>query len=170
MVRRSSDWTTEDVISAVDLGRVYSRELSIGTLYRQDGDAVFGREKLLREDRTEVPCHTRYEYEQRGRSEVSGLLAEFGEDQYSQKQFYRLDDDGTFIVQFEEELSVPDNHVGYVAPKESLVSIGVRMDGTYVGPEETTTGAHLYLEDKMVLLSEDARIAELVVWVPGTEE
>ncbi len=170
MVKRSTNWERDEVISAVDLGRVYSRELSIGTVYRQVGDAVFGNDELLRKGRTEVPARTRYEYKQRGKSDADNLLGEFGKDHHDQEQFYRVDETGTYIVQFAETLSVPDNHVGYVAPKESLVSIGVRMDGTFVGPDESSTGAHLYIEDKAVMLSENAEIAELVVWVPGTEE
>jgi len=166
MVHRSTDWVDERVPGSDDLGRPYSRELTIGRLYRQRGDAVLAGGETMREKRKEVEPRTWYEYRQHGRSEADTLLQRFGEDRSSNRKFYRLDDEDAYIVRFEERTEVPDGRVGYVAPKEALLSVGVQMYGSFVGADEPRTGAMLYLDDKVALLGEDEAIAELVVWDP----
>ncbi|PSQ18578.1 hypothetical protein BRD00_04630 [Halobacteriales archaeon QS_8_69_26] len=166
MVHRSTDWIGEHVPGSDALGRPYSEELTIGRLYRQRGDAVLASGETMREKRSEIDPKTWYEYRQHGRSDADTLLQRFGEDRSSNRRFYRLDDEDAFIVRFEEDTRVPEGHVGYVAPKESLLSIGVHMHGSFVGADEPMTGGMLYLEDKVALVGEDAAIAELVVWEP----
>lgn len=166
MVHRSTDWVEEAVPDSDALGRTYSKELTIGRLYRQRGDAVLASDETMREKRSEIEPKTWYQYRQHGRSDADTLLQRFGEDRSSGRKFYRLDDEDAFIVRFDEETDVPEGQVGYVAPKESLLSIGVQMHGSFVGPGEPMTGAMLFLEDKVAVIAEDAPIGELVVWEP----
>lgn len=166
MVHRSTDWVEEQVPGSDALGRGYSKELTIGRLYRQRGDAVLAAGETMREKRSEIDPKTWYEFRQQGRSDADTLLQRFGEDRSSGRKFYRLDDEDPFIARFEEGTRVPPGHVGYVAPKESLLSIGVHMHGSFVGPDEPMTGAMLYLDDKVAVVGEDAAVAELVVWEP----
>lgn len=166
MVHRSTDWVDEQVPGSAALGRHYSKELTIGRLYRQRGDAVLAGGETMREKRSEVQPRTWYQYRQQGKSDADTLLQRFGEDRSSDRKFYRLDDDHAYIVRFDEPTDVPEGKVGYVAPKEALLSVGVQMHGSFVGPNEPRTGAMLFLEDKVALVGEDESVAEFVVWDP----
>ncbi len=115
MVVRMNDYVEERLPTPAELGRD-SRTLTPGAVYQQDGYAVVGSGGLLRQERVELNTHTRDYYEKRGQADASTLLGEAGVASDSEREFYRLTDDHTYYVEFEEALDVPPDHVGLVLP------------------------------------------------------
>lgn len=165
MVIRSSRFV-EERLDLDEAGRTYSKNLSIDTIYRQRGDAVVGSVGVVRRERSELTTHTRNHYQQRAHEDADDLLREAGVGRDSDEQFYRLNDEDTFYVEFEEEIDVPEGHVGLIFPRENLLRAGVLMHTTYMGPGEASAEALLMLEDRFVLISAGAEIAEMVVIEP----
>lgn len=166
MVIRMNDYVEERLPGPASAGRVHSRELSPGTVYRQDGYAVVGSSGLLRQERVELNTHRRSFYEKRGHSDASTLLGEAGVADDSDREFYRLTDEHTYYVEFEETLSVPEGKVGFVVPQENLLRAGVMSHASPVGAEEETAEALLHVKANNVLIDREAGIGELVVVEP----
>jgi len=162
MVIRSGNFI-EERLRLSDTGRTYSRNLSIDTIYRQRGDAVVGSGGVVRRQRSELSKRTRHHYKQRAREDADALLREAGVDVDDEEEFYRLEDDETYYVEFAEEIDVPPDHVGLTFPRENLLRSGVKLHSSYMGPAEDTGEALLSLEDRFVLISAGAEIAEVVV-------
>lgn len=167
MVIRMNDYVEERMPGPASAGRVRSRELSPGTIYRQDGYAVVGSSGLLRQDRVELNTHRRDFYEKRGHSDASTLLGEAGVADDSDREFYRLTDEHTYYVEFDEDLAVPEGHVGLVLPQENLLRAGVMSHASPIGPEENVAEALLHVKSNNVLVDREAGIAELVVVDPA---
>lgn len=171
MVIRTTDYVEERMPGPAAAGREYSRELSPAAVYRQDGYAVVGSSGLLRQERAELRTHTRAHYEKRGRADANALLGEAGVSTDDDREFYRLTEEHAYYVEFEQELSVPDGHVGLVVSQENLLRAGVMTHADPVGPNETTAEALLHVEASHVLVDHEASIAEMVVVeVESTEE
>lgn len=167
MVIRASDYVEERMLGPAAMGRANSRPLSAGTIYRQDGHAVVGSGGLLRQERAELPTHTRSHYDKLGLADTSTLLSEAGVGDASDREFYRLTDEHTYYVEFDGDLSIPEGHVGLVRPQENLLRAGVLSDAAPVGPEEDTAEALVHVKANDVLVDEAASIAELVVVAVG---
>lgn len=168
MVIRSGKFVEERL--EIDAARrEYSTNLSIDTIYRQRGDAVVGSAGVVRRERSELSRRTRRHYQQRGRDDAEALLREAGVEARSEEEFFRLNDEETYYVEFAEELDVPEGHVGLVFPRENLLRAGVRMHTSYVGPGQDECEALVTLEDRFVLVSAGAEVAELVVVRPIEE-
>lgn len=165
MVIRPSKFV-EERLALDEAGRTYSKNLSIDAIYRQRGDAVVGSAGVVRRERSELSTHTRNHYQQRAHEDADALLSEAGVGRNSEEQFYRLNDEDTFYVEFAEDIDVPEDHVGLIFPRENLLRAGVLMHTTYMGPGEETAEALLMLEDRFVLVSEGAEIAEMIVVEP----
>jgi len=165
MVFRSGSFV-EERLDIEGVGREYSKNLSIDTISRQRGDAVVGSDGVVRRERSELSRRTRHHYKQRAKEDADKLLREAGVDVDADEQFYRLNDDESYYVEFAEEVDVPDGHVGLVFPRENLLGAGVRLHSTYVGPGQDECEALLTIEERFVLVSAGAEIAELVVIEP----
>lgn len=161
-----NDYVEERMPGPAAAGRDHSAELSPGTVYRQDGYAVVGSSGLLRQDRVELNTHRREFYEKRGHSDADTLLAEAGVASDSDREFYRLTEEHTYYVEFEETLEVPEGHVGLLSPQENLLRAGVMSHASPIGAAETTAEALLHVKANNVLIDREATIAELVVLEP----
>jgi len=163
MVIRMNDYVEERMPGPSATGREHSRELSPSVVHRQDGYAVVGSGGLLRQERVPLNTHTRDYYEKRGQADASTLLGEAGVPADSDREFYRLTEEHTYYVEFEDDLDVPAGHVGFVVPQENLLRAGVMSHASPIGPEETGAEALLHVKANNVLVDHEASIAELVV-------
>ncbi len=164
MVIRMNDYVEERLPAPAELGRADSRALTPGAIYRQDGYAVVGSGGLLRQERVELNTHTRDYYEKRGQADASALLGEAGVAENSDREFYRLTEDHTYYVEFEEDLDVPEDHVGLVLPQENLLRAGVMSHASPVGADESDAEALLHVKANNVLIDVEATIGELVTF------
>ena len=160
MVQRSGTFVQDRVPASETL---QSQALSIATVHKQTGNAVVGDEGLLRRERTEVDPYSRREYEQRAQSDAVDVLGRLGMDRSSTQQFYRIGDEDSFFIEFEESVIVPEGYVGIVRPRDTLRRAGVLMESAFVDPGQEDVEAHVFVEDRFVLLAEDATVAEMVV-------
>lgn len=160
MVQRTGNFTQEQV-PAND--RLKSQPLSIEAVYRQGGNAVVGDEGLLRRERSEVQPRSRRELQQRAKEDAVDLLGRVGMDPHSQERFYLVDEDDTYFLEFSETVIVPAEHVGLIQPRGTLMKSGAMLETTFVDPDMETVEAQVYVDDGLVLLAEDATVAELVV-------
>lgn len=160
MVQRSGNWV-QDRVPASDA--LQSQALSIASVYKQSGSAVVGDEGLLRRERTEVDPYSRREFEQRAQSDAVDILGKLGMDRSSTERFFRIGDEDSYFVEFEQSVVVPEGHVGIVRPRDSLRRSGVLLETASVGPGQEDVEAHAFVEDRFVLLAEDATVAEMVV-------
>ncbi|PSQ15868.1 hypothetical protein BRD00_12700 [Halobacteriales archaeon QS_8_69_26] len=161
MVIRSGNYVEERL--GVSGGRSYTRSLSIREIGRQTGDAVVGARGVVRSRRSDVPTHTRYDFNQHAQQDADTLLGEAGLEPDSEQEFYRLDDEDVYFVRFNEDVEIPEGTVGYVTPRENLLRCGVQMHATAVLPGDDDPEALLTLKDQFVLVEENALIAELTV-------
>lgn len=161
MVIRAGNFVKERLDGAAE--RSYTRGLSIQSIARQRGDAVVGAQGVVRSRRTELPTHTRYDFDQHAQQDADTLLGEAGLEPDSDTEFYRLDDGDVYVVEFAEDPAIPVGSIGYVTPQANVLECGVLMHATAVGPDDDAARAVLSLEDRFVLVEEDAEIAELVV-------
>jgi deoxycytidine triphosphate deaminase len=143
--------------------RLKSQPLSIATVHRQRGNAVVGDGGLLRRERSAVDPRSRREFDQRAQEDAVDLLGRLGIEKTSTDRFYRLDDDDSYFLEFSESVIVPAEHVGLIQPRGSLMKSGALLETTFVDPDQETVEAHAFVEDGLVLLAEDATVAELVV-------
>lgn len=165
MVIRAGNYVEEHFDGAGE--RAYTQSLSIQNIARQRGDSVVGERGIVRSRRTELPTHTRYDFDQHAQQDADTLLGEAGLSPDSDTEFYRLDDEDLYFVQFVEDVDVPEGSIGYVTPQRNLLRSGVIMHATAVGPDEDEAEAVLSLEDRFALVQKDAEIAELVVLQVG---
>lgn len=161
MVIRAGNHVQERLDGAAE--RADTRGLSIEGIARQPGDAVVGAEGIVRSRRSELPTHTRYDFDQHAQQDADTLLGTAGLAPDSDTEFYRLDDQEVYVVSFAEAIDVPEGSIGYVTPQSNLLQCGVSMDATALGPEDDEAEAVLSLQDGFVLLEDAAEIAELVV-------
>lgn len=167
MVIRMNEYVKERVSGPESLGRTFSRELSIDTVYRQGGHAVVGSEGLLHQERSELPTHGRNYYEKRGHSDANTLLEEVGVPADSDREFYRLSEDEIYYVVFQDEIDIPDGKFGLIAPQETLLRAGIMMHTSLIGSDEDTAEALIAVEENSVLLQDSSTVAELVVLDPA---
>jgi deoxycytidine triphosphate deaminase len=160
MVQRTGNFVQDRVPASETL---QSQALSIDAVYKQSGNAVVGDEGLLRRERTEVDPYGCREFEQRAQSDAVDILGKLGMDRTSTERFYRIGDEDSYFVEFEESVIVPDGHVGVVRPRGTLRRSGVLMETAYVEPGQEDIEAHVFVEDRFVLLAEEATVAEMVV-------
>lgn len=76
---------------------------------------------------------------------------------------------GTYVAVYDEIIEIPDNHVGFVWPRSSIMRMGHMLnsavwDGGYKGRGE----GRLYV-DNMFVLEKDARIGQIVFAKANTE-
>lgn len=160
MVQRTGNFMQERVPAS---DRLKSQPLSIETVYRQGGNAVVGDEGLLRRERSEVDPRSRREFQQRAKEDAVDLLGKVGVDPTSRERFYRIDEDDNYFLEFNESVIVPTEHVGLIQPRGTLMKSGVILETTFVDPEGDDVEAQVFVDDGLVLLAEDATVAELVV-------
>lgn len=160
MVQRSGNWVQDHVPASKTLR---SQALSIAAVHKQSGSAVVGDEGLLRRERTAVDPYSRREYEQRAQEDAVDILGKLGMERTSSERFYRIGDEDSYFVEFEQSVVVPEGHVGIVQPRDSLLRSGVLLETAFVEPGQEDVEAQLFIEDRFVLLAEDATVAELVV-------
>lgn len=161
MVIRAGNYVEERFDVSGD--RADTRSLSIDEIGRQTGDAVVGGRGVVRSRRSDVPTHTRYDFNQHAQQDADTLLGEAGLAPDSEQEFYRLDGEDAYFVRFNEEIDLPEGTVGYVTPRRNLLRCGVMMQATAVLPGDDEAEAMLTLEDQFVLVQENAEIAELAV-------
>lgn len=160
MVRRSATFVQESFPSRESLS---NRELSVERIHRQRGPAVVGEQGLMRPERTEMEPVTRRQLDQQGRGDSSSVLGSLGVDLRSDRRFYRLEAEGTYVVEFAENVVVPPDSVGFVSPGEHLCKAGVLLETSLVEPGETSIGATVSVVEGFALLAAGATIAEFVV-------
>jgi deoxycytidine triphosphate deaminase len=160
MVQRTGNFTQERVPVS---DRLKSQPLSIEAVYRQGGNAVVGDEGLLRRERSEVEPRSRREFQQRAKEDAVDLLGKVGIDPHSRERFYLVDEDDNYFVEFTESVIVPTEHVGLIQPRGTLMKSGAMLETTFVEPEQEDVMAQVFVDDGLVLLAEDATVAELVV-------
>lgn len=142
----------------------YGVELTVGTIYRHSDGTVLTDDDYYREELTEVPTHTRYDYKQRGRDEADGLLREYGiGPRNKEDEFYWLDDDKTYIIEFAQDIDIPDNHIGLLLPRDDLLRVGATLFSGLVEPHEDNDEYLLYVDNDLVL-KDGARIGDLIVF------
>lgn len=160
MVRRSGTYV-EDSFDGAGSGRAFP--LSIGTIYNQQGEAVVGEAGVVRPERSEIQPRRRREHQQRGHEDADNLLKRAGLDPRSTERFYRLDDQGTYVVVFQEAPAIPEEGMGLVRPADNLRNAGIVMNASFIEADDSVIEATLLVVDKFTLLAEDATIAELAV-------
>lgn len=143
--------------------RLTSKSLSIEAVYRQRGDAVVGDEGLLHRERSEVTPRSRREFQQRAKEDAVEVLRRLGIDPSSAERFFLVTDEDSYFVEFSESAPVPEGYVGVVRPRETLRRSGAMVETSFVDPDQETVEMGVFVEDRSVLLAEDAAVAELVV-------
>lgn len=160
MVNRSGNFVQAHLPASETLT---SQSLSVEAVYRQRGDAVVGDEGLLHRERSEVTPRSRREFKQRAKEDAVDVLRRLGIDPSSSERFYLVTDEDSYFVEFSEPSPVPEGYVGIVRPRETLRRSGVMVETSFVDPDQETIEMGVFVEDRSVLLAEDAAIAELVV-------
>lgn len=160
MVNRTGNFV-QDRIPASE--KLRSRSLSVAAVERQRGDAVVGDEGLLHRERSSVTPRSRREFEQRAKEDAVEVLRRLGIEPSSSQRFYRVDDEGSYFVQFEESVTVPEGHVGLVRPRDGLRRSGALVETTFLSPGTSRVEVGLFVDDQVILLAEDATLAEVVV-------
>jgi deoxycytidine triphosphate deaminase len=160
MVHRSGNFVQDRVPESEDL---QSQALSIEAVHKQRGNAVVGDEGLLRRERSTVDAYSRREYEQRAQSDAVDILGRLGMDRSSTERFYRIGDEDSYFIEFAESVIVPEGHVGVVRPRDTLRRSGLLLETAFVEPGQEDVETHVFVEDRFVLLAEDATVAEMVV-------
>lgn len=160
MVVRSGNFVHDEAAEGSERA---TATLSIDSVHHQRGDAVVDDGSCLHRERSEVSALTRREFQQRGRDEATTLLNSFGVDMRSTDRFYRLADHGAYVLTFSETVSIPSGHIGIVEPRDVLLDSGAVATTRFVLPGEETVTLSLTVDDEIVLLSESATVADVVV-------
>jgi len=160
MVRRSGSYV-QDRYGSPSSG--LAQPLSIGAVYSQRGETVVGDRGVFRPEPSELQPLRRREFSQRGQEDADALLSRVGLDPDATERFYRLDDAGTYVVEFEEAPAVPEGGLGLVRPREPLRDGGVVMNAGFVGPDDDAVEATMLVSGEFSLLAAGAVVAELQV-------
>ena len=160
MVRRSGTYVEDRFPTS---GTKETLPLSIDTLYSQHGEAVVGENGVLRPERKKLEPRTRRQFSTMGQGDADALLQKLGLSPTSDKRFYRIDENGAYMVTFNERVKIPDGHLGIVKPRENLRATGVLLNASYVEPGDNVVDATLFIEDQFGLLAEGTAIADLAV-------
>jgi hypothetical protein len=160
MVRRSGSYV-QDRYDSPAAG--LAQPLSIDAVYSQHGETVIGDRGVFRPEPAELEPLRRREFSQRGQEDADSLLSRVGLDPDATERFYRLDDEGTYVVEFAEAPAVPDGGVGLVRPRGPLRDGGVVTNAGFVAPDDDAVEATLLVNEGFSLLAAGAVVAELQV-------
>lgn len=158
----------KDAINDDAVGK-HSVELTLGEVYRNQGGGVVADGESYGSDLSEVSSNSRPGYKKQGQQQEDRLLREHGvAPRNRDRQFYSLGDSLTYVVEFEEEYEVPENHIGVLYPTEILARLGGTIFAGLQEPGGESDKALLFADDE-VMVESGARIAELVLY-EGADE
>lgn len=130
MVVRSGDFVAEYLTSiegempeeAVQPAGV---DMSIHAVYRITGQAVLGDEgKYVKGDRVAVKAHTRRSFDQQSNFDAVQALRKLKISPDDPREFYYLDPEAAYVIEYGEEIHVPENHIGRIYPRSRLMRSG----------------------------------------------
>lgn len=152
---------------AVDYASVH---LSLDSVHRVTGPAVLTNEDSQLSEQTEVPTHNRYSFEQRSSYDAVEALREYGLGPRSSEEFYYLEEDEIYIIEYAEDVDIPEGHIGLVLPDKSLLQSGATLFTEVWEPNDETPLDGSLRTDCDLLLESDARVGSLVLLETDTTE
>lgn len=138
--------------------------LTLESISHVSGPAVLANEDALIGERTEIPAHTRRRFEKRGASDAVDALREFGLKPDDPEEFFQLDGDTLYGIEYAEDLSIPRGHVGIVFPDSQLVEAGGTLFTSVYTPDAEPPLEGTLRVDNDMLLKKDLRIGTLLIF------
>lgn len=138
--------------------------LTLESISHVSGPAVLANQDALIGERTEIPAHTRGQFEKRGASDAVDALREFGLKPDDPEEFYQLDGETLYGITYSETLSIPRGHVGIVFPDSQLVEAGGTVFNSVYTPEAEPPLEGTLRVDTDMLLKKDLNIGTLLVF------
>ena len=139
--------------------------MSIHAIYRITGQAVLGDEgDYVKGERVEVKAHTRRSFDQQSNFDAVQALRKLKIHPDDPREFYYLDPDAAYIIEYGEEIEIPDEHVGRIYPRSRLMRSGGMLftalwDPGYRGRGE---GHLLVTNPSGMVLEKGMRIGQMV--------
>lgn len=100
-------------------------DISIHAIYRITGQAVLGDEgQYEKGERVEVVPHTRRAFDQQSNFDAVQALRKLKIHPDDPRKFYHLDPEAAYIIEYGEEIHIPDDHVGRIYPRSRLMRSG----------------------------------------------
>ena len=112
-------------------------DLAVGTIYRQTGPAVIGANDYEKPERNEAPL-----------VDVNG------------SPHYKLPP-GAYTVVYNEKIRIPENHVGFVAPRSRIMRSGGTIISAYWDAGYEGFGEGLLITHSDMYIDLEARIAQM---------
>lgn len=123
-------------------------DLTIGSIYKLDGNAVLTDRDYVKNDRVKVGTQT--------------LTEEHTEGLASQLTVYPIRRLTPYVIEYGEVIEIPDNHVGFVYPRSRVMRCGAWLSTAVWDSGYRGKGEGGLLPFEALELEEDMRIAQIV--------
>lgn len=111
-------------------------DLSVGELFRLRGEGRISND----------------EYEKPTRETVHLLSS--GE--------YKVEPEGSYIIVYDEQITIPENHIGLVFPRSRLMRCGLHVETAVWDSGYSGVGEGQLVTNQPALLDEDLRVAQMI--------